>query len=346
MKRFILIDGSLMNKPPIIGLTLNFRDETRTQRCVASLLSNGAEHVVVWDNSDDEGVSARSLARQWLEREDITLLVSPANLGFSAAVNRGIAWIQNRFGDAWVALINNDAHFLPGALSVLSDALTRQPSAMIAYPDIDHGGKVIGPVYYQRWLGLLTQRPIPGSALYVSGCALLIAPDRTDSSSLFDEAFFMYGEDIELGWRFAERERWCAHVPGVWVCHEGSASSGMGSEFYESRMVAAHFLLARALAHICIQYWAMLFGRFLMLTARAALRAWRYRSALPLRALPNGWRIFKGNDPLHQRARLNMASRQVQVLSSQEAKSFFTSSHAASTEMPAIQGAGTPGGTG
>ena len=38
---------------PIIGLTLNFRDANRTRRCVESLLSNGAEHVVVWDNSDD-----------------------------------------------------------------------------------------------------------------------------------------------------------------------------------------------------------------------------------------------------------------------------------------------------
>jgi len=293
-----------MNKP-IIGLTLNFRDAIRTQRSVESLLSNGAEHVVVWDNSDDEGASASNLVEQLAEREKVTLLVSPVNLGFAAAVNRGIDWIKAQFGDVWVALINNDAFFLPGALEKLADALCREPDAMVAFPDIDHGGKVIGAVYYQRWLGLLTQKPIPGSALYVSGCALLIAPER-NCSTLFDESFFMYGEDMALGWQQANNNHWCVHVPGVWVLHEGSASSGMGSEFYETRMVAAHFLLAHVLAKGVVQYMLMVLGRFLALSGRAVLRAWRYRNDLPLRALCLGWRLSQGDDPLLLKARLNL----------------------------------------
>ena len=317
-----------MNKP-IIGLTLNFRDAIRTQRCVESLLSNGAKHVVVWDNSDDEGASASNLAERLADGEKVTLLVSPANLGFAAAVNRGIAWIGDQFGDVWVALINNDARFLPGALENLADALCRESEAMVAFPDIDHGGKVIGAVYYQRWLGLLTQKPIPGSALYVSGCALLIAPER-NCSTLFDESFFMYGEDMALGWQQANNDHWCVHVPGVWVLHEGSASSGMGSEFYETRMVAAHFLLARKLATGRLDYGVLIFARFLTLTTRACLRAWRYRRGLPLRALLNGWYIAKGDDSLLERARSVMASRQIQVLSPSEFKSFFALSCAAS----------------
>lgn len=300
--------------PPIIGLTLNFRDAERTLRCVDSLLVNGVAHVVIWDNSDDNGLSASQLEGLLADNEKISLLISPANLGFSAAVNRGIAWIVERFSNAWVALINNDAMFYPGALERLGSALVSKPNAILAFSDIDHGGEVIGPVYYQRWLGLLTRRPLPGSAQYVSGCALLISPRRFEAP-LFDENFFMYGEDIELGWRLMGCDGWSAYVPGVWVKHEGSASSGMGSEFYESRMVAAHLLLARRLAKGRFEYALMIFGRILMLTARAGIRGFRYRSMLPFRALWSGWLLSRGHDPLRDQASNAIAPRSVQLLS-------------------------------
>jgi N-acetylglucosaminyl-diphospho-decaprenol L-rhamnosyltransferase len=293
----------MMKVPPIIGLTLNFRDAVRTQRCIDSLLSNGAEHVVVWDNSDDEGFSARNLAKQWLENDEITLLVSPANLGFAAAVNRGIDWIKVHFGEVWVALINNDAEFLPGSLGLLSEALVDRPEVILACPDIDNGGRITGPTYYQRLFGILSSKKMPGSAPHASGCAMLIAVNRI-KQPLFDESFFMYGEDAELGWRMARSGKAFTHVQHVLVRHDGSASSGMGSEFYESRMIAAHILLARKLATSKWDYVALLLGRLIVLPSRAIVRAWRYRSARPLRALILGWRLANGDDLLLMRAQV------------------------------------------
>lgn len=288
---------------PIIGLTLNFRDESRTCRCVASLLSNGAQHVIVWDNSDDEGFCAGNLAKQWLDNDEITILVSPANLGFAAAVNRGIDWIKTKFGDVLVALINNDAEFLPGSLSLLSEALTDRSEILFACSDIDNGGLVTGPTYYQRWFGILSAKKIPGSAPHASGCAMLIAVNRINQP-LFDESFFMYGEDAELGWRMARSGKTFAYLPKVLVRHEGSASSVLGSEFYETRMVAAHLILARRLSNGLVEYSVLIFSRLLTLTVRACLRAWRYRNSLPLGALWLGWRVFRGDDPLMRRAKM------------------------------------------
>lgn len=300
-----------MSDPPIIGLTLNYRDTERTLRCVGSLLSNGAEHVVVWDNSDDDGVSAGLLSESLAGNKDVSLLHSLVNVGFAAAVNRGIVWISERFPDAWVALINNDAVFVPGALRHLSGALLNKPEAILSFSDIDHGGEVLGAVYYHRWLGLLTQRRIVGSVMYVSGCAMLIAPPRLEEK-LFDESFFMYGEDMELGWRYAPTNDWCAYVPIVLVRHEGSASSRNGSDFYESRLVAAHLILAKSLSKNYLDYGVMLIGRCLVLTARALVRAFRNKSALPLRALLTGWKLSKGNDAML--ARSMMASKSAELI--------------------------------
>ncbi len=277
-----------MNESPaIIGLTLNFRDAARTTTCVKSLLGEGAAHVLVWDNSEDSGNSAQALQTALAAESRVTVEISPANLGFAAGVNRGLEWIGRQFPGAWVLLLNNDARLLPGALGALRLPLVQHPLAKLAYPDIDHGGTVKGTVYYQRWLGLLSTRPMPGSFAYPSGCALLLAPERFDQP-VFDEDFFMYGEDWLLGWNLRAPPGAMIHVAQTLVHHEGSASSGLGSPFYETRLVASHLMLARKLARSSTEYGALLLGRVLMLSARAIVRAQRYRSTIPLRALAQG----------------------------------------------------------
>ncbi|NMQ17819.1 glycosyltransferase family 2 protein [Candidatus Competibacter phosphatis] len=178
-----------MNLPPIIGLILNYRDAVRTDRCIRSLLNDGMAHVLIWDNSEDEGISANTL-RKLLDSEDrVTIEISPVNLGFAAGVNHGLTWITTRFSGSWALLINNDAVLLPGGSFTLCQVLSKTPVAVIAYPTIDHGGRLIGTAYYQRHLGLITTTPLPASVPHASGCCLLIAPERM-SSPLFDEDFF------------------------------------------------------------------------------------------------------------------------------------------------------------
>jgi len=278
--------------PPIVGLTLNYRDASRTRRCVQSLLADGAAHVLVWDNSGDGGQSAAELRAAFAQDLRVSILESPENLGFAAGVNRGIDWIREHHPGAWVFLINNDAVVLPGGLCALHETVSAQPEAILAYPAIDHGGRVLGPIWYHRVLALITFRSLPGSFSYPSGCALLFAPERW-SMPLFDEEFFMYGEDAFLGWTHRNTSR-LVHAPGVWVWHEGSASSGMASPFYEARMVAAHLQLARKMARNRGDYLRLLLGRALSLPARAVLRAVRYRSLAPVRALADGWRLARG----------------------------------------------------
>ena len=127
---------------------------------------------------------------------------------------------------------------------------------------------------------------------HASGCCLLIASERIETM-LFDEDFFMYGEDAELGARLGASKM--VHVPQILVFHEGSASSGLGSEFYETRMVAAHLLLAEKFAHGSLDYMLLMTVRLFTLSVRGLIRAVRYRSSIPLWALLRGWRIVQSN---------------------------------------------------
>lgn len=286
---------------PVIGLTLNYRDAIRTSRCLASLLENGVQKVLIWDNSEDDGVSAKELRQLWAGDLRVGIIVSPRNLGFAVGVNRGLDTILRRRPDACIILINNDAVLRTGGLSRLVEVLNQNPQAVIAYPRINHGGREIGTAFYQRHFALLSfDKAMPGSFAYPSGCAMLIAPERAEIP-LFDEDFFMYGEDWMLGWRLGAQRM--AYVPEVLVDHEGSATSSLGSEFYETRLVTGHWLLGRKLARNRADRILLTLGRTLSLTARALVRSWRYRCTLPMRALWRGWKLATGDDPALLRAK-------------------------------------------
>lgn len=278
--------------PPCVGLLLNYRDARRSVLAIRSLLDEGAAGVVVWDNSADGGASAAELRTSLGAEPRVSIEVSPSNIGFAAGVNRGLRSCARLHPDAWVLLINNDARLLPGALGILATALAEEPRAMLAYPAIDHGGVIRGTAYYHRAAGLLSARGRAGCFAYASGCCCLLAMDRFQLP-LLDESFFMYGEDVELGWRLRKEAGAMVYVERVLVEHEGSASSGLGSPFYEAHMVAAHLILARKLARSRLEAAALLALRMAVLAGRACARSVRFRSWVPVAALREGFAIAR-----------------------------------------------------
>lgn len=275
----------------VVALAINYRDARRTADCIRSLQATGAARCVVWDNSADDGVSAQELQNLLDYDERVVVRISEHNLGFAAGVNRGLAVCREVAPESWMLLINNDAMAPPELANALTSVLERNGEALIAFPTLLHAGERVNEVYYHRWLGLITYRPWPGSFRLPRGCCLMLATDRWDGA-LFDEDFFMYGEEIALGWNLRSTPNAMHLVSTVTVHHEGSATSVVGSAFYEERMVAAHLILARKLAHHPGQTWLLLASRVPILALRALWRSIRFRSLIPLDALRNGINMY------------------------------------------------------
>jgi GT2 family glycosyltransferase len=275
---------------------LNYRDSRRSCACIDSALADGSDHVLVWDNSADGGMSATEIEAAYKQDARVFIHRSNRNLGFAAGANRAIEWCAQRFPDDWILLINNDATLLSGAIGAMKTGLLLQPLAKLAVPRINHNGIVSGRAYYQPITGTLHWTARSDCFSYPSGCCFLLAPERNELP-LFDEDFFMYGEDWALGFRLSAPENIC-YLDEVLVLHEGSASSKIGSRFYEERMVAAHLTLVRKIAETKLQQILLTILRAASLTARAIVRTARYRSLVPLKALFWGARIAWWRDPL------------------------------------------------
>lgn len=163
------------------------------------------------------------------------------NKGFAAGNNVAVQLVKNC---DWIALLNPDAFPEP-------DWLGNLVKATIAYPEYSFFGSRlvvannpklldgVGDAYHTS--GLVWRRGHGSTAInnYVeseeifSPCAAA-ALYRTDAFlevGGFDEDFFCYVEDVDLGFRMRLAGHRCLYVPDAVVAHVGSASTGRHSDF-------------------------------------------------------------------------------------------------------------------
>jgi len=174
-----------------------------------------------------------------------SVIRSPRNLGFAGGVNLGLAHSAH----PWIALINPDLRYEPGALDVLLDFLLQHPRAGLVGPRVQlaDGSResTAGAFptaareqahawFLDRWLGREGRRvaqPLgAGRVDWLSGCAWLLRREAFEAIGPLDEGYFMYVEDVDYGRRLhaAEWEVWvesaarAEHVRGT-----GSSASGL-----------------------------------------------------------------------------------------------------------------------
>jgi len=194
------------------------------------------DRVLVVDNasSDDSVASAEAFT-------NVTVLRLNANLGFAGGNNRALAECDTEF----VALLNPDAFSDPGWLEHLL-------AAAVAYPEVAAFGSRqlcfkdneildgIGDVYHISglvWRNRHEKRQqaedlVPREIFSPCAAAALYRRQALVDLGGFDESFFCYAEDVDLGFRLRLAGHKAMYVPEAVVRHVGSATTGgHGSDF-------------------------------------------------------------------------------------------------------------------
>ena len=249
------------------------------------------------------------------------------NIGFAAANNRGVQLCKSR---TWVALLNPDA--IPAAdwLEKLLAAADREPEAacfasrmmQAQQPSILDGA---GDAYHvsgrvrRRGHGMPDTGQYDTSEEVFSACAAaaLYRREAFEAVGGFDEDFFCYLEDVDLGFRLRLAGFGCRYVPDAVVHHVGSATTGKDSDFvvyhghrnlvwtyvknmpgwlfwlYLPQHIAANF-------YVVVRYALQGRGRVILKAKWDAIRAlprmWRKRSEIQARRVVSAWRLRKSMD--------------------------------------------------
>ncbi|MBO0899877.1 glycosyltransferase family 2 protein [Cellulomonas sp. zg-ZUI22] len=252
--------------------------------------SRGPVELVVVDNGADHTV-AESVVTGARGR----LLVPGSNLGYGAAANRGAAG-----ADApWIVVANSDIEWTPGSLDRLVAAGEEQPSAGALGPMLMNTDGTVYPsaralpslrqgaghaVFARLWpdnpwtRAYHARQESTGGYLreagWLSGACLLLRREAFEQVGGFDESYFMFFEDVDLGERLSHAGWENLYVPDVRVTHVG------GTSWRErpAPMIRAHHASA-------LQYLERRYDRWYQAPVRIALRAGlRLRERQQLRA--------------------------------------------------------------
>ena len=216
-------------------MVVNWNRRVLLRACLESLArqSDAEFETIVVDNGSTDG-SAEVAEGEFGAR----VIRNTENRGFCAANNQGIAAARGEF----IALLNNDAEAEPGWLAEMRRACASRADIGMAAckvlrwdepQHIDKAGHLIFPDGQNRGRGSGAldggQFDCEEEVLWPDGCAAIYRRAMLEEIGGFDEDFFAYGDDAELGLR-ARLAGWkCLYTPRAVVRHHRGATMGKGS---------------------------------------------------------------------------------------------------------------------
>jgi len=206
------------------------------------LLSDWATKILVVDNASDDD----SVARIRAAFPQVTLIESPANVGFSAGNNLALRGC----GSPYVLLLNPDTEAVGDAVVTMMRYLETHPKVGVVGPQLRYGdgshqssrrrfptlctaiweSTLLGEWFpYNPWLRRYhmadTSDDEPQRVDWVNGACMLVRGEILTQVGLLDETFFMYSEELDWCRRIKQAGWEIAYLPSAVVVHHEAQSS-------------------------------------------------------------------------------------------------------------------------
>ena len=247
----------------------NRRDLLQTLLANLAEQTRAFDEIIVVDNGSEDDSAAVA------ERAGARVVRLERNLGFAAAVNRGIEKARNQAIAAdWIAILNNDVTLAPDWLEQLLAAAEKEQAWFAtgktlmaadrsridgAFDAISRGacayrcgsGKPDGPFWNQ-----------PRRIRMAPMTAALFRRQLFEEVGSLDETFESYLEDVDFGIRCALGDRWGVYVPVAIAYHQGSSTWGQWNK-YSVRLIARNQILLAAKYFSGLPRWPAVAGQLL-----------------------------------------------------------------------------------
>lgn len=241
-------------------IIVNYNSGEYLAKCVASIKNTieAKDHeIIIIDNKSTD----QSLDLAEKNNPNISILINKKNVGFSKANNAGI---KKSRGD-YLLFLNPDTELKDGAIYALLKFMQENSDAGACGPKVlNSDGTVqnqckrgfpdpLSSFYYfsgisrvfpkSRVFGHYLMTCLDDNAVNevdaLSGACMLVKADFIKSIGGFDEAYFLYGEDLDLCYRIKEQGRRICYIPKAEIVHYGGVGSRTMStqsikQFYHS----------------------------------------------------------------------------------------------------------------
>lgn len=214
--------------------------------CLSSLLKQNCSFVACQIMVVDNGSSDGSVEFVEQNYPAVFLIKNATNLGFAAGNNIGMKWaLENNFD--YIVLLNQDTVVDPAWLSELvkiaesDQRIGAIQARLMLYSKKDEVNSLGNAIHflgfgfsaggYQKF----DNNSEPKEITYPSGAAVLFRAQVLREVGLFNPDFFMYHEDLDLGWRVRLAGYKIFLAPKAVVYHKYEFSRSMKKYYYMER---------------------------------------------------------------------------------------------------------------
>ena len=283
-------------------IILNWHAAHDTIACVNTLFGwrSIIPHIFVVDNGSAETDTAQIAAAC----PQVHLLKNTKNLGFAGGNNIGIRTALEKYPNAPMLLLNNDAAISETAILTLLDVLTADETIGAVGPllvDSNHPATLlaaggINPVQHLRSHQLSApQTARPFQVDYVPGTAILIRTDVFRRVGLLDDRYFFTMEVADWCHRAQNAGFKSVIVPTVTASHSIHRSGALRKSLYPYYTIRNRFLFLRKHYPHHIELWFFWTSYSLALTAKTTLTGETDTARAVWRGLADGLRGRFGN---------------------------------------------------
>jgi len=229
-------------------IIVSYNTKELTKKAIQAFIdkTEGIEYEIIVIDNDSKDGSAEELKKTFQDK--ITLIESKENLGFGRANNLGIKYAKGKY----IFLLNSDTELINNAIKIFYDYMEQNIQVGVCggnlynLNDVPEQGFMmyrnsIGSFLFWRYLELFynifskfnkkknyyrfNYSNKVKEVGYISGADMFIRKEALEKSGLFDETFFMYGEDVDLNFRIRNCGYLIKSVPQAKIYHYVSKSS-------------------------------------------------------------------------------------------------------------------------
>jgi N-acetylglucosaminyl-diphospho-decaprenol L-rhamnosyltransferase len=225
------------DRVPLTVVIVSYESAAELGTCLQSVLAacRSSDQVLLVDNASTDG--SASIARRFAPRVEV--LENAKNVGFATAVNQGVRLA----GHPLCLVLNPDTILSSGALERLVECLeTLGPDAVVGPRLSGRDGSLqrsafrfptpkvllIEQLNAARWWPGFVPDDASTAEIeveWLKGACLLGRTAELLRLGPFDERFFMFGEDVDLGLRLRQAGGRCVYCPSANVIHLGGRST-------------------------------------------------------------------------------------------------------------------------
>lgn len=237
-------------------VTVSYNSSAQLEPFLASIAAQSGRpaQVVIADNASADVARSRVIA----DASGVRLLELHENRGYGGAVNAAVASLPSSVTE--VLISNPDVELLPDSLAVLSASMDLDPMVGAVGPLILNADGTVYPsarnlpslrtgighaLFSRSWptnpwtRSYRAERAVEverRDAGWLSGSCLLVRRSAFEEIGGFDEGYFMYFEDVDLGYRLGRAGWKNRYEPSTSVTHVG----GLSTMNESARMLRAH----------------------------------------------------------------------------------------------------------